>query len=102
MLFHAIKKAPTTKGQTGNVLDSPEGLCSPMKCLTSGFEMGPGVTTSPLSPDLEGLVPSKLNNTSMYGINVLLQYYLYDKILDLLVSVNLTYHYAYISDLSTS
>ena len=26
----------------------------------------------------------------------------YDKILDLLVSVNLTYHYAYISDLSTS
>ena len=73
-----------------------------MKCLTSGFEMGPGVTTSPLSPDLEGLVPSKLNNTSMYGINVLLQYYLYDKILDLLVSVNSTYHYAYIPDLSTS
>ena len=50
----------------------------------------------------EGFVPSKLNNTSMYGINVLLQYYLYDKILDLLVSVNLTYRYAYISDLSTS
>ena len=50
----------------------------------------------------EGLVPSKLNNTSMYGINVLLQYYLYDKILDLLVSVNLTCRHAYISDLSTS
>ena len=50
----------------------------------------------------EGFAPSKLNNTSTLWDKRFLQYYLYDKILDLLVSVNLTYHYAYISDLSTS
>ena len=30
----------------------PEGLFSPLKCLTSVFGMGTGVTTSPLPPDL--------------------------------------------------
>ena len=49
-----------------------------------------------------GFVPSKLNNTTIILDQFVLLQYLYDKILDLLVSVNLTYHYAYISDLSTS
>ena len=38
-------------------------LCQPIKSLTSGFGMGPGVTSSLQPPDLEGIVPSKLNNT---------------------------------------
>ena len=49
----------------------------------------------------EGLVPSKLNNTFNI-LRLIFSFLSYDKILDLLVSVNYKYHYSSISDLSTS
>ena len=66
-------------------------LSSALKCLTSVFEMGTGVTTLPLSPSSL----SKLNSTYISNKNKV-------KTLDLLVSVSSTCHHAYTPDLSTS
>ena len=80
--------------ETGNVLSSQgrAQLLSPLECLTSVFGMSTGVSTPPSSPDPSLRVSLSKPNNSLTS----------DQVLDRLVSVNSTYRYASIPDLSTS
>ena len=86
---------------TGNVLDSRPIQATMLADEVLNFWVRDGTRCDHFSivTGSREFVLSKLNNTQT--ISVFLQIS-YDKILDLLVSVNSTYHYAYISDLSTS
>ena len=48
MFFYEIK---VSKKKPGSSLFSPKGIPSPLRCLTSVFGMGTGVSTAPSPPD---------------------------------------------------